>query len=174
MEDIQWWEVAGLIGVTLVLSAGRIFDPLREWLLSFEKAFNPLRWAGELLHCSMCCGVWIGFLWAFFIEGWPWYAALVFGGCVSIASLVTDELVGIISLYRLLRAKKNKGAMTMDEMVAARQHMAEIKKRRQADEMDKERARRRGTPRDLSEEEADKRADAEDAAVDALILGEEQ
>lgn len=174
MEDIQWWEVVGLIGVTLVLSSGRIFESLREWLGGFQNAWSPLRITGDLLRCSMCCGVWIGSLWAFFIEGWSWYTALVFGGCISIASLVTDELVGIIALYRILRKKKNQGAMTMDEMVAARQHMAEIKKRRQADEMAKDRARRRGTPRDLSEEEADKRADAEDAAVDALILGEEQ
>ncbi|MBW2168497.1 MAG: hypothetical protein JRG69_04395 [Deltaproteobacteria bacterium] len=171
--DIQWWEIVGLIGVTLVFSAGRIFEPLREWLSGFQNAWSPFSVLGDLLHCSMCCGVWIGFLWAFFAEGWPWYAALVFGGCISIASLVTDELVGIIALYRLLRKKKNQGAMTMDEMVATRQQMAEVKKRRAGEKMAKERARRRGTPRDLTEEEADARADAEDDAVDALILGDE-
>lgn len=170
--DIQWWEVVGLIGVVLVLSAGRIFDPLRDWLLTWENKLNPLRWAGELLQCSMCCGVWVGFLWGFFAEGWAWHTALVFGGCISIASLVTDELIGIISLYRLLRAKKSQGAMTMEEMLAARQQAAALKKQRQASQMAQARARRRGTPRDMTEEEADAYADAQEAAVDKLILGE--
>lgn len=170
--DIQWWEVMGLIGVTLVISAGRIFEPLRDWLLGFENKLNPLRWIGELLHCSMCCGVWVGFLWGFFAEGWTWYVALIFGGCISVAALVTDELVGIVSLYRLLRAKKSEGAMTMDEMVEARQRMMAMKKQRQADEMAQARARRRGTPRDMTEDEADAYADAQEVAADTLVLGE--
>jgi hypothetical protein len=170
--DIQWWEVMGLIGVVLVITAGRIFEPLRDWLMGFDKKTNVMRLLGELLSCSMCCGVWIGFLWAFFVEGASWTVALIFGGCISIAALVADELVGIISLYRLLRAKKNQGSMTMEEMLAARQQAAALKKQRKADQMAQARARRRGTPRELTEDEADAYADAQEEAVDKLILGE--
>lgn len=170
--DIQWWEVMGLIGVVLVITAGRIFDPLRDWLLGFNKKTNLLRLLGELLSCSMCSGVWVGFLWAFFVEQASWPVALIFGGCISIASLVVDELVGIVSLYRLLRAKKSQGAMTMEEMLAARQQAAVLKKQRKADQMAHARARRRGTPRELTEEEADAYADAQEAAVDKLIMGD--
>lgn len=170
--DIQWWEVAGLIGVVLVITAGRIFEPLRDWLMGFQKKTNLLRLLGELLSCSMCCGVWVGFLWAFFVEQVSWPVALIFGGCISIASLVADELVGIVSLYRVLRAKKSQGAMTMEEMLAARQQASVLKKQRQADNMAQARARRRGTPKDLTEDQADAYADAQEAAVDKLILGE--
>jgi len=170
--NIQWWEVVGLIGVVLVVSSGRIFEPLREWLMGFQKKTNLLRLLGELLSCSMCSGVWIGFLWAFLVKQVSWPVALIFGGCISIASLVSDELLGIISLYRVLRAKKSQGAMTMDEMVAARQQAVALKKQRQADKMSHERARRRGTPKELSEDEADAYADAQEVAVDKLIMGE--
>jgi len=172
MMSIQWWEVIGLIGVTLVISAGRIFEPLREWFLGFQKEYSPFRIVGNLLSCSMCCGVWVGFLWGFLVEQWAWPMALVFGGLISITSLVADELIGIISLYRLLRAKKNSGAMTMDEMMVAREKMAQVKQQRQAQQLAYARARRRGTPKDLSEEEADNLMDAREAANDAVLVGE--
>ena len=167
---VQWWEVIGLIGITLVISAGKIFEPLRDWLLGFEKEYNPLRVIGNLLNCSMCCGFWVGFLWGFFVSQFSWPVALILGGLISITSLATDEIMGIISLYRILRAKKSEGAMTMDEMMAARQKMAQIKQQRQAEQMAHARARRRGTPRDLTEEEADKLVDAQDAKADSLIM----
>lgn len=170
--DIQWWEVVGLIGVTLVLSAGRILEPLREWLLAFEKPYNPFRLVGELLRCSMCCGAWVGILWGILVKQWPWHVALIFGGCISIASLVVDELVGILSLYRMMRKKREKGALTMDELLAARQRSRVMQKERQSDKMAQARARRRGTPKDLTEEEADAYADAQDAALDSLLMGE--
>jgi len=170
--NIQWWEVVGLIGVTLVITAGRIFESLREWLLTFEKPYNPFRIAGELLRCSMCCGIWVGFLWGVLVKQWPWYVALVLGGCISIASITADELIGILSLYRLLRKKREKGALTMDELLAARQQSRVVQKQRQADQMSQARARKRGTPRELTEEEADAYVDAQERAIDALITGE--
>ena len=170
--DVQWWEVVGLIGVTLVLSAGKIFEFLREWLLGFEYKLNPLRWAGELLSCSMCCGMWVGFLWGFFVEGWSWYVALIFGGCISIVSLVSDELVGLISLYRLSWAKRGQGAMTAEELVEARKKMQEMRKARLAENMLQTRARKRGTPKDITEEEAHRYMDAQEKMDDSLITGE--
>lgn len=170
--NIEWWEVVGLIGVTLVLTAGKIFEPLRDWLKGFDKQANPLRILGNLMSCSMCCGVWVGFLWGLLVEGFAWYTALILGGLVSIASLVTDELVGIVSLYRILRRKKNQGAMTMDELLAARQQAQEARRQRKADQMSRARARRRGTPRDMTEDEAEAFADAQEREADRLILGE--
>ena len=169
---VQWWEVIGLVGVTLVISAGRIFEPLRDWLMGFEKEYNPLRILGMLLGCSMCCGVWVGFLWGVLGERLPWSSALILGGLISITALVADELIGIVSLYRVLGAKKSQGAMTMDEMVAAKQKMVQIKQQRQAEQMSQARARRRGTPRDITENEADTLLDAQEAAADAIVLGE--
>jgi len=170
--DIQWWEVVGLIGVTLVVTAGKIFEGLRDWLNGFRNWWSPLRITGSLLSCSMCSGIWVGFLWGWLAKGWPWYAALILGGCISIAALVTDETVGLLSLYRLKWKKRNQGSMTMEELVAARQQQAAIAKQRKSDEMALARARRRGTPRDMTEDEAEAYADAQEQAADAMVLGE--
>lgn len=170
--DIQWWEVVGLVGVTLVLSAGRIFESLREWLLGFHNAWSPFRVVGELLRCSMCCGMWVGWFWGFFVMGLSWYGSLILGGLISLTSLATDEVMGIIGLYRLLRSKRNQGAMTMEEMVHARQQIKASKDSRHADLMNRERARKRGTPRDISEDEADAYVDAQEDAADAIVMGE--
>jgi len=170
--DIQWWEVAGLIGVTLVISAGKVFEPLRDWLKGFQNRANPLRILGDLVSCSMCSGVWVGFLVGLLVKQWPWYVALLLGGVISIASLVVDEVVGIISLYRLMKRKRNEGSMTMDELLAAQQQAMARKKQRRRDELDRARARRRGTPREMTEEEADAFADAQEDAADRLIMGE--
>lgn len=170
--DIQWWEIVGLIGVTLVMTAGKVFEGLRDWLNGFENWWSPLRIVGNLLSCSMCSGIWVGFLWGWLVKGWPWYAALILGGCISIAALVTDEAVGLLALYRLMRKKKSQGSMTMEELVAVRQQQAAIAKQRKADQMAQARARRRGTPRDMTETEAEAYADAQEEAADKLILGE--
>lgn len=169
---IHWWEVLGLIGITLVFSSGRVFQPLREWLLGFQRKGNLLRLGGELLSCSMCTGIWVGFLWGVIVEGFSLAHSLTLGGVVSVASLATDETLGIVALFRILKMQKGQGAMTPTEMVQARQKLQAKQETRQADLMREARARRRGTPRDLMEDDADAVADAQEAYADTLLIGE--
>lgn len=169
---VYWWEVLGLIGITLVISSGRVFQPLREWLLGFQHKGNVLRLGGELLSCSMCTGIWVGFLWGVIAEGFIVSHALVLGGVISVASLATDEVLGIVSLFRILKMQRGQGAMTPTEMVQARQKLQVKQEARKADLMREARARRRGTPKDLSEDDADAVVDAQEAYADTLLIGE--
>jgi len=165
---VHWWEIVGLIGMTLVLSVGRIFAPLRAWLLGFENPFNVLRLGGELLSCSMCCGVWVGFLWGFFVEGFAVSHALALGGVISISSLVVDEVVGVVALYRL----KGRQRMGLPERGGKPLQRAPVRQgERPADLMRQARQQRSGM-RGMTEEEADALADAREEANDSLVLGE--
>lgn len=167
---IFWWEILGLAGVTLVISTGRIFQPLRDWLLGFQKPTNVLKVFGELMSCSMCSGVWVGFLWGWFVEGFPVAHSLVMGGVISVASMTTNELLGLLALGRLAWARSHRGTMTAAELMQARQQLQERKGAgRPADLMRQGRENRR--ERVLTEEEAEAVADAKEELADTMMLG---
>lgn len=171
--EFSWWEAVGLIGITLVIATGKIFDPLREWLLEFDKETNPLRLAGKLLSCSMCTGVWIGFVWGFFLKDMGWWQSLLAGGVLSISSLVVDELTALLVLFRMSRANLQKGSMTLPELLEARKEMKLRRRAEQLEQLKEARLRKRATPRDISETEADAIADAEVERADALLVEKE-
>jgi hypothetical protein len=108
MEMVDAMTLIGLAGVTLVISVGSIFDPLRDWLKAFQIKANPLRILGELMACSMCAGWWVGFTWGLYHQA-PIFESAVMGGLVSITSYALDEVFAIIEsgtrvLLRGLRA----------------------------------------------------------------------
>lgn len=167
--NVVWWEVVGLIGVTLVISSGKIFDPLREWLKGFENELNPMKWAGNMISCSMCSGVWVGFGWGM-LKGFPWWQSLVLGGVLSVFSLFTDEVMSILVLWRLSRGRSNEGAMTIPEMMELREQVKQRKNSDRVHQLQEARARRKATPKDLSEEEADAIADAGLERADSMLV----
>lgn len=116
MLDLNVITAIGLIGVTLVIAVGKIFDPLREWLKGFTFWANPLRWAGEAMGCTMCAGWWVGFAWGIYTAQ-PWGVSVVLGGFVSVASFATDELLAIIAAVsiRLVRRHSPPPQMQVPE-----------------------------------------------------------
>lgn len=96
MDHVDILTLAGLVGVTLVISVGSIFDSLREWLKGFVQRANPLRVLGELMSCSMCSGWWVGFAWGLYSRE-PVFESVVIGGLVSVTTFLSDEVFAILS-----------------------------------------------------------------------------
>jgi hypothetical protein len=153
-------EVVGLVGIVVVISSGKIFDPLREFLRSFSHPYNPSRWLAELISCSMCSGVWVGFLWGV-LHRWPWERVIVFAGFLSVLSYVTTELFRVLG--RLSGSQGGGRAMQYvsrgDQVVA----LAEAKSRL------RRRPRKVAPGDDISEEEADALLDQEIERADAAV-----
>lgn len=158
-------EVVGLIGVVLVVSTGKVFNPLRDFLRSFTHPYNPSRWLADLISCSMCSGVWIGAVWAL-AHSWSWGSVVAFAGLLSVASFAANELLGLVGIltFRVSRGMTAPmGAQqTQESSVVA---LAQARTR----------ARERVKPRkvapgnDLSEEEADALLDQEEERADAMV-----
>ena len=79
MNNIPFWLI-GCIGITLIITTGKIFAPLRVYLKGFSVQYNPLRVLGELLSCSMCSGFWVGFIWSFFAYDVGFLEGVLWGG----------------------------------------------------------------------------------------------
>lgn len=92
MENLWLW-IFGCVGLTLIVTTGRIFSPLRIYLRGFVVPHNPLRILGELLSCSMCSGFWVGFLWSWLIAGSSFTTGFLWGGVVSLAAYVGDKVL---------------------------------------------------------------------------------
>lgn len=159
--DLTWLEMLGLIGVTLVISTGKVFDALREYLKDFEHPWNPMRWAGDIISCSMCSGVWVGLGWAL-LNGQPFWSALMLGGLVSLTSFAANEALGLIGIttLRLSRGMTAPGAVTTGR---ARGSIAAL-----ADARARARTRKVFPGEDITEEEADALMDEEDRRADAM------
>lgn len=155
---VTWAEVLGLIGVTLVISTGKIFNGIREYLKDFVHPWNPLRWAGDIISCSMCSGVWVGVVWAVG-RGDPFWSVVLFGGFISLASFIASEVLGFIGIttMRISRGMRQQ-QVPMGTRVASL-------------------AGARARPRkhtvqpgeDITEEEADMLLDEEDRGADAMV-----
>lgn len=115
--QVQWLEVVGLIGVTLVVTKGRVFDGLRSWLLRFVHGSNPLPWFGALLSCAMCSGVWVGFLWGL-VAGRGLLEAILLGGIVSVTSWPVGEVLSMLELF--VERRRPPSQTTVSEFLEAR------------------------------------------------------
>lgn len=88
---MDWWTLTGLAGLALFISAGEVFDPLREWLGGFSVTYNPLHIAGEMLSSALCVGFVVGLIW-----GGP-----ITGGVVGLAASASSEVLALA--YGLMR-----------------------------------------------------------------------
>lgn len=96
--DNLWLWIFGCVGLTLIITTGKVFAPLRIYLRGFVVPYNPLRILGELLSCSMCSGFWIGFLWSWLIVANGIADSFLWGGVISLASYVGDEVLLFIEV----------------------------------------------------------------------------
>lgn len=165
LVEVTWFEVLGLIGVTIAISRGKILDGLRKWLLAFEHPFNPFRILGKLLSCSMCSGFWVGIAWGD-VRGFDFWTCVISGGFVSLVSFVADNVTGILE-YACEKAENTEPyKMTLAELAKVRQQLRE------------QRQIVLGAPRptsqEISEEEADAIADEADRIADEAVVPREE
>ena len=86
----SWLWILGCVGLTLIITTGKVFAPLRKFLVSFKRNLNPFKILGNLLSCSMCTGFWIGFLWSWLLTTTPVLESILWGGLISLASYTAD------------------------------------------------------------------------------------
>ena len=157
-------DVAGLIGVVLVVSTGKVFNPIREFLRSFVSPYNPSSWIADLISCSMCSGVWIGAIWGL-AHSWSWSNVIVFSGLLSVLSFAANELFGFIGILTLRVSRGVTGPMGRQQV----QGDSAVVELAQA------RARVRRKPRkvapgdNITEEEADALLDQEEERSDLMV-----
>jgi hypothetical protein len=77
----------GLVGLTIIISTGAIFEKTRDLISSKSKFF------GELISCPMCLGFWVGLIFSFIYKQDPF----VLSGLVSLFSWVFYNIVDLIS-----------------------------------------------------------------------------
>lgn len=163
---MDWLSITGLVGVVLVISTGRVFDPLRDWLKTFVHPYNPGPWLAKLISCSMCSGVWVGALWALG-HRWPWAEVVVFSGFISVLSYAADELLGLLNGVVL---RVTRGMPTRRNLALLEQNQKEMDRLMLARRQVAPRPRRVAPGDDISEEEADALLDQETAQADAAVL----
>lgn len=156
-------EVIGLIGVVLVISMGKVFDPLRRFLRSFTHSLNPLPWVGELISCSMCTGVWVGAIWGI-VHSWSWESIVIFSGFLSLLSFFVGGMFQFVENLTFRGGETSIGSRLQEvmgpsaavELAGAR---ARLRRKRQV-----------GPGNDLSEDEADALLDQETEEADRLVM----
>jgi len=157
--QVEALEVLGLVGVTLVIATGSIFEGLRKWCLGFTHPLNLLRMIGELISCPMCAGMWVGFLWGM-LDGQGWLVAVVIGGLVSLLSMLGDMTLGLVHGF----AHKQSGG---DKTDAIRQLLQARAERRTAMRNGAHNAQVGGE--DLSEDQADALLDEQTESADRTV-----
>lgn len=155
--QITWFIVVGLVGVTLVVSKGKVFEGLRDWLLAFEVRANPLRLAGDAMSCSMCSGVWVGVIGALLL-GASWPEAIIVGGLVSVISWPTGEVLHAVEAG--LNRRQEAPESRMMAMLEAR---AQERQKRRAE------LRERPATSDISEEQAHEWLDEQDRLDEEVL-----
>jgi len=154
-------EMAGLIGVVLVISTGKVFDPLREFLKTFSSPYNPSKWLASLISCSMCSGVWVGAIWGV-THLWSWESIVVFSGLLSLLSFATNEVLGLFGILTLRVSRGMVGATQVQEssIVKLAQARARMRTRKGPKKV--------APGNDISEEEANALLDQETELADNM------
>lgn len=154
--DVNWSELAGVIGVTLVISRGSIFDDLRHWMTGFSHPMNVLRWVGNLISCPQCTGFWVGCVWGWVSLRDLWLAVLM-GGVTSVCSTVADLVLQLVSSW--VDAREEGRMDVMKQLLEMREARRREREEREARESYEARVREvrgkveHGEP--LTEDEAD-------------------
>lgn len=125
---ISWFDFLGMVGITIVIVAGTIFDPLRDFLESFTHKYNPLPWVGKLISCSMCSGVWVGFIGGVILGKSLWESAMI-AGVVSVAAVVIENCIGMIELAKYRMTECGRPKSPIEQLVAAKMQIMEDRAR---------------------------------------------
>lgn len=155
--QVEALEVVGLVGLTLVISVGSIFDGLRKWCAGFKHPLNLFKWFGELISCPMCTGAWVGIGWAF-LDGQNTMTAIVVGGLISVSATVVNMLLGVLSNFTHQHEEPEDRTATIRQLLQARaEHKAAQLQEAHNKQLHGE---------DLTEEEADAILDEQEEAAD--------
>ncbi len=73
------------VGLTLIITSSKLFKPLREFVSKRSEYF------GEMLGCSMCMGVWVGFAMSY-ITNEAWYSCFTVSLVSYFLSLIAFRL----------------------------------------------------------------------------------
>jgi hypothetical protein len=79
--------ILGLVGLTIIISSGSIFDKPRGIIA------NRSKFLGELISCPMCLGFWVGLICAVLFGTNP----IIVAGVVSLFSWCTYNVIDLIS-----------------------------------------------------------------------------
>ena len=80
--------ILGLVGITIIITAGSIFEELRNNIT--EKSVI----LGKLINCPMCTGFWVGFFFGFMDGMAP---PMITGGLVSLVSWAIYSIVDYLN-----------------------------------------------------------------------------
>ncbi len=80
--------ILGLVGITIIITTGAIFEELREKISDLSQVL------GKLINCPMCTGFWVGFFFGFLSEIAP---PIIVGGLVSVLSWALYSVVDYFS-----------------------------------------------------------------------------
>lgn len=99
--QIDWWIMAGLVGVVLVVSGSNVLVDFRGWCQGFESPWQPLRWIGLFLEFvglvtdkSMATAFVAGLWW--WSGSLPWSGVVILSGLLVIATSVTDQTLALL------------------------------------------------------------------------------
>ena len=104
--------VLGLVGVTLILTRGSIFEGMR-WKFPYQETvsfFPPLnQFMAAIFHCPQCAGFWVGFIGSLFVSDYDLITVIekpfsilfagIFGGLVSFLSMGFDLLFATLARF---------------------------------------------------------------------------
>jgi hypothetical protein len=109
--------IIGLSGLTIIMSAGSIFDSTREFVSSKNK------FLGELVSCPMCLGFWVGLFFGFLLMNHP---PVIVAGMVSVISWgifnFVDLMMTISAYYTGLIAAQGEFNSSSEDDKAEREH----------------------------------------------------
>ena len=96
-ERHKMLEILGLVGLTLILVNGKIFNTPRNILTARVEVDQTRNWFIILLHalftCSQCSGMWVGIIGSIWLYGISkWWLIPIVGGVVSVLSVFVDFL----------------------------------------------------------------------------------
>jgi len=63
--DILLMFILACYGLSVSLSIGKIFQPLRDWVS------KKTQWGYKLIKCPMCTSFWIGIVITLILKNWP-------------------------------------------------------------------------------------------------------
>ena len=77
----------GLVGLTLILTRGTIFDKVRNWI-GIQNGF-----LGTLVYCSQCLGFWVGLVYYVIRIRKNVIEAILFASAISLLSYLIDAIL---------------------------------------------------------------------------------
>lgn len=91
------FSIAGLIGLTIIITSGSIFENFRTFIESYSDIL------GKLVNCPMCTGFWVGFIYGLYLSP-P--SSLLFGGLISLLSWIIYSVTDYFATKSMFYAVK--------------------------------------------------------------------